>query len=449
MNNMKNNKIRIFIADDDHYFRLGLRSILQDYGIVDEAASESQAIAQLSREYYDLAVIDMQMDLPESGLNILKLAHKKNIHSIIMSSVNDERITELAYEFGCNHFLGKLHYRQDLETYVKKFIINNKQNTLNDFLKTEYLTKDSELLAQLENIAQINLKERSIFISGETGVGKTQLGKLIHKLTYDQKAPFIHLNCAEIADNLIESELFGHKKGSFTGATSDKIGKLSQANGGTLFLDEIATMPTRMQQKLLKALDERTFYPVGSNAPVNSKFTLITATCEDLFEKVHSGTFRKDLFFRISGLNLNVKPLTKRVEDIELLTKHFIHKSSRRFVIKSDALETLKCYSWPGNIRELKKTIELLSLKTVGIITRAELPLHILQEAQLSEETSQLLTKGQIEFISNNGLRDFIKEIEKQVIRATIDKYQGKITHAIKELKISTSAFYRILDQIK
>ena len=446
---MKQKNIKIFIADDDQYFRLGLKSILKDFGLVDEVDNEKAAIEKLHTEYYDLAIIDMQMDQSESGLAILKEANKRNIHTIIMSSVNDDRITELAYEFGCNHFLGKLNFRQNLETYVKKFIKNNKQNILKEFLKTEYITNDLELLAQLENISQINLKEKTIFISGETGVGKTQLGKLIHKLTYEEKAPFVHLNCSEVSENLIESELFGHKKGSFTGAATDKIGKLALANGGTLFLDEIATMPTLMQQKLLKALDENTFYPVGSNTPMHSHFTLITATCEDLFEKVHEGTFRKDLFFRISGLNLDVRPLSQRKQDIESLIKHFISKSSRRFVIKPDAMEQLKNYQWPGNIRELKKTVELLSLKTPGIITISELPSYILNSSRISPSSSHMLTSGQIEFISDNGLRSFIRDIEKQIIHQTVEKYQGKITHAIKELKISTSAFYRILEQEK
>lgn len=446
---MKNNHIKIFIADDDQYFRLGLKSILKDFGTVDEVDNEKAAIEKLQSEYYDLAIIDMQMDRSESGLSILKQAHQKNIHTIIMSSVNDDRITELAYEFGCNHFLGKLHYRQNLETYVKKFIKNNKQNILHNFLKSEYITNDQDFLTQLDTLAQINLKEKTIFISGDTGVGKSQLGKLIHKLTYDDKAPFVHLNCSEVAENLIESELFGHKKGAFTGATTDKLGKLALASGGTLFLDEIATMPSLMQQKLLKALDEKTFYPVGSNTPTHTRFTLITATCEDLFEKVHSGVFRKDLFFRISGLNLDIKPLSQRRKDIEPLIKHFIGMSSRRFVIKPEAMDLLINYDWPGNIRELKKTIELLSLKAAGIITISELPLYILNNSRVQKDKNQFLTRGQIDFISHNGLRSFIKEVEKQVIKETVEKYQGKITHAIKELKISTSAFYRILEQTK
>jgi DNA-binding NtrC family response regulator len=445
---MTKSAIKTLIIDDDPYFRLGLKSILKDFGIVEEADCEHDAIRKLSTGYYDLAIIDMQIDEDESGLAILKKAKSFDVHSIIMSSVNDDRITELAYEFGCDHYLAKLHYKQNLETYVRKFIQNSRQNVLEDFLNSEYITSDSELIEQLTSISQIDLKNKSIFIAGETGVGKTQLGKLIHKLTHEEKAPFIHLNCSEIPENLIESELFGHKKGSFTGATTDKKGKLELAHGGTLFLDEIATMPKIMQQKLLKALDEHTFYPVGSNIPVKSHFTLITATCEDLFEKVHAGVFRKDLFFRISGLNLDIKPLRERVNDIEILVKHFIKKSPRRFVIKSQAMEILKGYSWPGNIRELKKTVELLSLKTTGIITPNELPDIILQNASLGSD-SELLSNNQKEFIATNGLRSFIKELEKQVVKETMDKHQGKITKAIRELKISTSAFYRILDQAK
>lgn len=439
--------LRILAIDDDQYFRLGLKSALSQFGLIEEAATESQAISMLKNNYYDLAIIDMQIDEDDSGLRILKESRNSGTHSIIMSSVTDENIIELAYQYGCDHFLGKLHYRQNLETYVKKFIRNKDGANIEKFLTSEYITNDADLIAQLQNISQINLKEKAIFISGETGVGKSQLAKIIHKLTYDEDAPFVHLNCSEIPENLIESELFGHQKGAFTGAESNKEGKLLVANGGTLFLDEIATMPTIMQQKLLKAIDEGTFYPLGSTKPVTTKFTLITATCEDLFEKVSSGAFRKDLFFRISGLNLEIKPLRERTGDIELLLKYFIKESSRRFVIKSDAMETLKNYSWPGNIRELKKTVELLSLKTVGIINNAELPSFIYADSP--SNSNEMLTTGQKSFIAQNGLRAFIKELEKQVIKDTIAKYQGKITYAIKELKISTSAFYRIFDNIK
>src|SRR5690606_31376277 len=134
-----------------------------------------------------------------------------------------------------------------------------------------------------------------IFITGPTGVGKTMIGKLLHQISRPE-GPFVHLNCAEIAENLIESELFGHTKGAFTGALNDKMGKLKLADGGTLFLDEVATMPLSLQNKLLKALDEKTFYPVGSNTTQKSKFALITATCEDIFDKIHKGEFRQDLF---------------------------------------------------------------------------------------------------------------------------------------------------------
>lgn len=440
--------LRILVIDDDQYFRLGLKSALSQFGLIEEAATEKHAIELLRNNFYDLAIIDMQIDEDDSGLRILKESRKLNVHSIIMSSVTEESIIEQAYQYGCDHFLGKLHYRQNLETYIKKFLRNRDGGKIQEFLKNDYITCDADLIEQLQNISQINLKDKAIFISGETGVGKSQLAKIIHKLTYDEGSPFIHLNCSEIPENLIESELFGHQKGAFTGADYNKDGKLLLADGGTLFLDEIATMPSIMQQKLLKAIDEGTFYPLGSTKPVQTKFTLITATCEDLFEKVSNGSFRKDLFFRISGLNLEIKPLRKRKNDIELLVKYFINESLRRFVIKSDAMEALKSYSWPGNIRELKKTIELLSLKSSGIITNTELPSFVFSNISPGQ-TEQFLTTGQKDYIAENGLRAFIKELEKQVVKETMAKYQGKITYAIKELKVSTSAFYRIFDDIK
>ena len=318
---MKKVNLKILIVDDDTYFRLGVASILSDYGILVEASNEAEAIEQLNNHNFDLALIDMQMEENDSGLRVLEKAVAHNVHSIILSSYDNDEITEQAYESGCNHFLTKLNYSTSLEPYIIKFIKNNKQNILDDFFTKKYITQDRDIIKQIKNLSEVSVKGKSIFISGETGVGKSLIGKMIHELSHKDKAPFVHLNCSEIPENLIESELFGHKKGSFTGATQDKKGRLELAHKGTLFLDEIATMPMNMQKKLLKALDEKTFYPVGSDKPIKSDFTLITATCEDLFTKVTNDEFRKDLFFRITGLNVDIKPLRKRKKDIPLLMK--------------------------------------------------------------------------------------------------------------------------------
>ncbi|MEX1099318.1 MAG: sigma 54-interacting transcriptional regulator, partial [Bacteriovoracaceae bacterium] len=225
---------------------------------------------------------------------------------------------------------------------------------------------------------------------------------------------------------------------------------LRQADGGILFLDEIATMPMSMQQKLLKALDEKTFYPVGSSAVQTSQFTLVSATCEDLFEKVSNNQFRKDLFYRISGLNFEISPLRSRPKDAALLIKSRLESSPRKIVVKKDALEALNSYSWPGNVRELIKTCDILTLKSNGVINLKDLPDHILMNSHHSDsEQNSFLTAAQKDFISSKGLKAYVKNLEKTVVKETLESNQGKIAKTIKDLRISSSAFYRVLESIR
>ena len=283
-------------------------------------------------------------------------------------------------------------------------------------------------------------KNQNLFISGSTGTGKSLLGKLIHDITHPE-APLIHLNCSEISETLLESELFGHEKGAFTGADQKKDGKLKLANGGTLFLDEVATMSLSMQQKLLKALDEKTFYPVGSSTAIKSNFTLISATCEGIFEKVQRKEFREDLYFRLSGFHFHLKSLSERPEDIDLLVRFFQKKSSRRFVVKPEAIEAMKKYSWPGNIRELSKVCERFSQSLTGIVDLALVKKTIIPQGHINT----LKIEGWENFVQSHGLRSYISHLEKRAVEESMKRNKGKITASIKELKISSSAFYRIL----
>jgi DNA-binding NtrC family response regulator len=198
-----------------------------------------------------------------------------------------------------------------------------------------------------------------------------------------------------------------------------------------------------MQQKLLKALDEKTFFPVGSSTPVKCEFTLISATCEDIQEKIIKKEFREDLFFRLSGFNLHLKSLAQRSGDIDLLIKHFQKKSSRRFVIKPEAMEALKKYGWPGNIRELSKTCERFAQNLSGIV---DLPL--VKKTISPPSTGSLPGLESLdEYIQNHGLRTLISQVEKKAVEDALKRNNGKITACIKELKISSSAFYRILQE--
>ena len=439
----KLSKIKILICEDDKYFRMALKNKLEHLALLTEVGSEAEAFKYLESEYFDMILIDMNIDGPLSGLKILKKAQTKSIHSIILSSQNEDEIIEQAYENGCQHYLSKVHYKDHLEPYVYKYIVSQSKHSLDSFFKDKFITENNELKSQIEDLCEINLKQKSIFISGETGVGKTLIAELLHYQTYDESKPFIHINCSELSDGLVESELFGHKKGAFTDAYQNKKGKLELANGGTLFLDEIATMPLSTQKKLLKAIEKKSFYPLGSETEIKSDFTLITATCEDLIEKIAKDEFRKDFYYRINGLRLHIPALRERTEDIKPLIKHFLKQSPRRIIVKDEAVKLLKSHTWSGNTRELRKQIELLSSKNKGIITADDISLTN------EFETNEVLTDTQAQLIKTIGLKSFIAQVELQSVKSCLNENNGKIAKTIKELKISSSAFYRILEQIQ
>lgn len=431
-------KLSILIIEDDKYARLNLREILNQFGILDEAADAETAFEKLKTNTYDIVLTDIELGT-SSGVEIIPTIIRKGSHCIVVSSYENEEVIEKAYKLGASHYLAKFKIREQLPVYINKFL-QNKSARFEKFLSEEFITQDPETIVELKNLTEINLKNQNLFISGATGTGKSLLGKLIHDITHPD-APLVHLNCSEVSETLLESELFGHEKGAFTGADQKKEGKLKLANGGTLFLDEVATMPLSMQQKLLKALDEKTFYPVGSSTPVRSDFTLVSATCEGIMEKIQKKEFREDLYFRLSGYHFHLKSLNERPADIELLVKYFQKKASRRFVIKPDALESLSKHSWPGNVRELAKVCERFSQSLTGIVD-----LNLVQKTIVPQGQANIpKVDGWEEYVLQHGLRAYISNLEKRAVEESMKRNNGKITACIKELKISSSAFYRIL----
>jgi DNA-binding NtrC family response regulator len=434
---MKSN-LSILIIEDDKYARLNLREILGPFGILDEAADTETAFVKLKDNFYDIVITDIELG-DGSGVDIIPTIIRKGSHCIVVSSYEHEDVIEKAYALGASHYLSKFKLRDQLPVYIHKFL-QTKSARFEKFLNEEFITQDTETIQELRRLCEINLKNQNLFISGSTGTGKSLLGKLIHDITHPD-APLVHLNCSEISETLLESELFGHEKGAFTGADHKKDGKLKLANGGTLFLDEVATMPLSMQQKLLKALDEKTFYPVGSSTPIRSDFTLISATCEGILEKVQRKEFREDLYFRLSGFHFHLKSLSERPDDVELLIKFFQKKSSRRFVIKTEAIEAMKKYTWPGNIRELSKVCERFSQSLSGIVD-----LNLVKKTIIPQGQSSIpKVEGWEDYVQNHGLRSYITNLEKRAVEESMKRNNGKITACIKELKISSSAFYRIL----
>jgi DNA-binding NtrC family response regulator len=429
--------LSFLLIEDDKYARLNLREILQPYGVVDEAIDTATATTMLSERFYDIVITDIELG-DGSGVSLIPRIVRKGSHCIVVSSYESSEIIEEAYTLGAKHYLSKFKLRDQLPVYIQKFIHCREAN-IERMIKEEFVTLDKDLIEDLRRLCDINWKNQTLFISGPTGTGKSLLGKLIHQISHPE-APLIHFNCSEIAENLLESELFGHEKGAFTGADQKKDGKLKLAQGGTLFLDEVATMPMAMQQKLLKALDEKTFYPVGSSVAVKSDFTLITATCEDINQMMFKKEFREDFYHRITGFKFHLKSLAERPGDIDLLIRYFQKKSPRRFVIKPEAIELLKTYSWPGNIRELQKACERFSQDVSGIVDTS----HVMKMVG-KDQLGSLKSEDWIQSVFENGLKSYINQLEKKAVEEAMKRNNGKITACIKDLKISSSAFYRIL----
>jgi len=269
------------------------------------------------------------------------------------------------------------------------------------------------------------------------------LAKLIHELSGDH-LPFVEINCSEFSESLLESELFGHEKGAFTGALRNKKGLLELANGGILFLDEVATMSSGLQKKLLKAIEEKEFYSVGSERKIKSNFRLISATCENLAEKITNGDFRQDMYFRIKGFQINLLPLRERQSDIEPLLKHFIKTADRKIVFTEEALNLLTNYNWPGNIRELQKLVTILSLNNKGIIEAKDLNSMLIFEATVDQAH-----KINLEEIKKWGLNSFIEKMEMEIFEIVSKENNEKVRKTLSDLKISNNAYYRILNNVK
>jgi DNA-binding NtrC family response regulator len=416
--------------------------ILRPFGAVEEATDLTTAEKKLKENQYDVVITDIELNQGREGLILISEIVKKGSYCIVVSSYDCEETIKKAYESGARHFLSKYKLRDQLPVYIQKYL-NLRNDKFNKIISEYFITQDKDLIQELKKLCEINWKSQNLFISGPTGTGKSLLGKIIHEITHPE-ANLVHLNCAEISENLLESELFGHEKGAFTGADQKKDGKLKLAHGGTLFLDEVATMKLSMQQKLLKAIDEKTFYPVGSTHPIKCEFTLITATCEDIKSKISKKEFREDFYHRISGFQFHLKPLKERQDDIELLLKYFQKKSPRRFVIKENAIKIMKDHDWNGNIRELQRICDRLSQSAEGIIDEETIKRML---AINTTSVTRIIDNWE-GYVLNNGLKSYISLIEKKAVNESMKRNNGRVTSCIKELQISSSAFYRILNEM-
>lgn len=425
----------LLIEDDELTSMLVSRLFPSNYEVV-IARKMSDVERIINERQIFLGFVDLDLEYALEGLDVLRILKRKEIPSIILSARNDKKIIHEAFKIGAVEFLQK----PLSEELLNQLLIARELKALSVERKQNQQTTD---------LINAVVSPTPVLICGESGVGKTKMVNELFSLwenshEANKGKPFIKVNCSEFSENLLESELFGHVKGAFTGAIKDKKGLLELADGGVLFLDEIGTISLSMQKKLLKAIEERSFFPVGGEKSKKVSFKLVSATCENLLEKVRQGKIREDFYHRIAGLSLTIKPLRERKHEIPLLIEKFLKEKRRNIVFEDNAMDLLLTYSWPGNIRELNHLLESLFLMEARVIDSGMIEELLKKDQEIKEPKALLELLQDQGFIEKFGLVNYIQKLEKDIVDRYLDKNMGKIRKTLEELKISPSVFYRI-----
>ncbi len=379
---MSDAPVQILVIDDDKAMRDACYQILSRQGYqVELAASARQGLTLLERSSYDAILLDLVM--PDvDGLEALKKikALDPDIEVIIITGYGTIQSAVETIKAGAFHFLSKPFVPDDLRNLVNRALEKRRLDLENLYLRQELKSKEEKSVLVYESesmgrimdmIARVAPTDSTVLITGESGTGKGLVARKIHQLSSRSRRPFITVDCGTLVETLFESELFGHVKGSFTGADANKIGKFELAQHGTLFFDEISNIGLEVQAKLLRAVEERKISKVGSHRVITVDVRIIAATNKDLARAIKDGTFREDLFYRLNVVLIQMPPLRERKGDIPLLVQHFLEKYNGRLRknilgVTPEALGLLVRHDWPGNVRELENTVERLVVLSTG-----------------------------------------------------------------------------------
>jgi len=451
----------ILIVDDEKHTRDGLRRLLENEYDVYVAADIAGAIDVLEREQIDILLTDLRLG-NEDGMTLidraLKMPHPPIC--IMMTAYGSVDIAVEAMKRGAYDFVTKPLNLDKVEMLIARALgarkLEQENRTLRQQVDERYgleniIGESAALREVLDTIRQVAPSSANVLIEGESGTGKELAAHAIHNLSRRNKAKFVAVHCAALSPQLLESELFGHEKGAFTGAHERRIGRFEQANGGTIFLDEVAEIDPSTQVKLLRVMsEERAFERVGGNQTLRADVRIIAATNKNLETLVREGKFRDDLFFRLNVVRITMPPLRERKEDIPLLIRgflrHFCKANEKRLLdLTPDAMDALLTYNWPGNVRELRTAIEHgVVMGTGPKITVRDLPTALRQAA------SAVLPRG-ISAAKAFGEKSSpldIRETEKKLIMQALAATNGNVTGAAKKLGISRRTLHRKINEM-
>lgn len=420
---------KVWIVDDDQGMRWVVEQAMQQANIpVDTFASATAAIKELDNSRPSVVVSDIRM--PDiDGLSFMQELHQRTpgLPVIIMTAHSDLDSAVQAYQGGAFEYLPKPFDMDEAVSLVKRALETVSSKELENVSVSPSLVGSSLAMQEIfRNIGRLSRTSISVLITGESGTGKEVIANAVHQHSPRKDHPFIAINTAAIPNELLESELFGHEKGSFTGANAKREGRFEQAHGGTLFLDEIGDMPMALQTRLLRVLAEGEFYRVGGNTPVKVDVRIIAATNQNLLEQVEKGEFREDLYHRLNVYHIEIPPLRERKEDIAQLMNHHIQKAADEFnmppkTLSDKATERLQAYNWPGNIRELVNLSQRLVISAPGQqIQSADLKLEKSQGTDSSDWKQHIRTWAQQRF--SQGEKDVLNELVPQVEKILLEE---------------------------
>ena len=432
-------KLRILLVDDDvNLSKVLAHQLKKQHAQVYVANSGKEGLQLFRENEVDVVLTDIQMpDL--SGLEVLHEIRKtdKQVVVIMITAYGSIEGALEACRLGADDYITKPFGQEQLTFLIEKNVrlrrLQQENVELRHQLVERYsfsnLVAESSAMKEVLRVAmQVAHSDATVLIQGESGTGKEIIAKAIHLNSPRKDKPFVVVNCPSIPENLLESELFGHVRGAFTGAVKDRVGKFQLANGGTLFLDEIGDLRLELQAKLLRVLQEREIERVGDSRPIPVDVRIIAATNRDLLELVREGRFREDLYYRLSVVPITLPPLRERKEEIPYLVDFFLRRFApdRRFEIDPEFIRLLENYPWPGNVRELENVIErAVVLSTENRLTAASLPPHILASVPPAREAQE----GEAGHVS-------LEEVERRTIEAALEKARGNKSRAARLLKI-------------
>lgn len=445
-------KAHILIVEDDQIVLEQLSGALEDEGYeTTRAATAEEGIARLKKDEFSLVITDLRLPGAD-GLAIVEQVKKLSTSCLVLVITAHASVSTAveAMRRGAFHYLEKPLSVETLLVEVEKALEHaqavKERDALRQRLSAEHgvgriLGRSKKMQAMREMILEVANTDSTVLVTGETGTGKELVADALHYESWRAGGPLVKVNCAALTETLLESELFGHEKGAFTGAEKQRIGKFERANRGSLFLDEITEMGAHVQAKLLRVLQGSEFEKVGGDKPISADVRVVSATNRDPEQAVKEGKLREDLFYRLNIIRIDIPPLKERTEDVAFLAESFLRRSASRHKksisgLSSKAIEALNSYHWPGNVRELENCLERAVILAKGErIEKHDLP------PPLSGVSGPVLPGSSVEPLN-------LKEVEKRAILRALEESEGNKTHAAQKLGIFPSSLYKKIKRL-